>query len=43
MSGYTDRIMSSDGVLDESVEYLQKPFTADQLSATVRRVLHVLD
>ena len=39
MSGYTDRIMSRDGVLDESVEYLQKPFTAEQLSATVRRVL----
>jgi two-component system cell cycle sensor histidine kinase/response regulator CckA len=39
MSGYTDRIMSRDGVLDESVEYLQKPFTADQLGDTVRRVL----
>jgi CheY-like chemotaxis protein len=39
MSGYTDRIISRDGVLDESVVYLQKPFTAEQLSATVRRVL----
>jgi two-component system, cell cycle sensor histidine kinase and response regulator CckA len=39
MSGYTDRIMSRDGVLDESLEYLQKPFTADQLCATVRRLL----
>jgi PAS domain S-box-containing protein len=39
MSGYTDRIMSHDGVLDESVVYLQKPFTAEQLSAAVRRVL----
>jgi hypothetical protein len=39
MSGYTGRIMSRDGVLDESVEYLQKPFTAEQLSASVRRVL----
>jgi DNA-binding NtrC family response regulator len=39
MSGYTDHIMSRDGVLDDSVEYLQKPFTADQLGATVRRVL----
>jgi PAS domain S-box-containing protein len=39
MSGYTDRIMSRDGVLDEGVVYLQKPFTAEQLSATVRRVL----
>jgi CheY-like chemotaxis protein len=39
MSGYTDRIMSHDGVLDESVVYLQKPFTAEQLSAAVRRLL----
>jgi signal transduction histidine kinase/CheY-like chemotaxis protein len=39
MSGYTDRVMSRDGVLDSSVVYLQKPFTAEQLRATVRRVL----
>jgi len=39
MSGYTDRIMSHDGVLDEAVAYLQKPFTAEQLSAALRRVL----
>jgi signal transduction histidine kinase len=39
MSGYTDRIMSPDGILDPSVAYLQKPFTADQLSAAVRSVL----
>ena len=43
MSGYTDRVMGTDGELDDSVEYLQKPFTAAQLSATVYRVLHVLD
>jgi CheY-like chemotaxis protein len=43
MSGYTDRIMTRDGVLDDSVEYLQKPFTAEQLSATVYRVLRVLE
>jgi nitrogen-specific signal transduction histidine kinase/CheY-like chemotaxis protein len=39
MSGYTDRIMSSDGLLDSSVAYLQKPFTSDQLDAKVRQVL----
>ena len=39
MSGYTDRFMSRDGGLDESVVYLEKPFAAEQLSATVRRVL----
>jgi two-component system cell cycle sensor histidine kinase/response regulator CckA len=43
MSGYTDRIMTRNGVLDDSVAYLQKPFTAEQLSATVYRVLRVLE
>jgi len=43
MSGYTDRVMGIDGELDDTVEYLQKPFTAAQLSATVYRVLHVPD
>ncbi len=39
MSGYTDRIMSPDGVLDSSVNYLQKPFSAEQLNAKIREVL----
>src|ERR1039457_7206449 len=39
MSGYSDRIMSKDGVLDDSVVYLQKPFTAEELNATMRLVL----
>jgi PAS domain S-box-containing protein len=39
MSGYTDRVMTQDGVLPASVVYLQKPFTAEQLDATLRRVL----
>jgi len=39
MSGYTDRIMSPDGILDPSVPYLQKPFTGEQLSQAVRSVL----
>jgi two-component system, cell cycle sensor histidine kinase and response regulator CckA len=39
MSGYTDRIMSTDGVLDSSVAYLQKPFTPDMLTQMVQRVL----
>jgi PAS domain S-box-containing protein len=39
MSGYTDRIMSPDGMLDSSVAYLQKPFSSEQLSAKVRQVL----
>ena len=39
MSGYTDRIMSPDGVLDKSVSYLQKPFTPEELHAKVQQVL----
>ena len=41
MSGYTDRIMSKDGVLDSSVAYLQKPFTSEQLNVKVRQVLEL--
>ncbi|HXB75482.1 MAG TPA: PAS domain S-box protein [Candidatus Acidoferrales bacterium] len=39
MSGYTDRIMSADGVLDSSVAYLQKPFSPEMLIQMVQRVL----
>jgi PAS domain S-box-containing protein len=39
MSGYTDRIMSPDGVLDASVVFLQKPFKPDELTAVVRQAL----
>jgi FixJ family two-component response regulator len=35
MSGYTDRIMSPDGLLDPSVVFLQKPFKADELASMV--------
>ena len=43
MSGYTDRIMSRDGVLDESVVYLQKPFTAEQASPGAMRKYRLND
>jgi two-component system cell cycle sensor histidine kinase/response regulator CckA len=43
MSGYTDRVMSNDGVLDSSVAYLQKPFTPDKLTEMVHRVLRTGD
>jgi PAS domain S-box-containing protein len=39
MSGYTDQIMSDDGILDSSVEFLPKPFTPARLMETVRRVM----
>ena len=39
MSGYTDRIMSEDGVLDNAVAFLEKPFTPERLIEMVQRVL----
>ena len=39
MSGYTDRIIAQHGLLDDRAEFLQKPFTADQLLIAVRRAL----
>jgi len=39
MSGYTDRIMSEDGVLDGSVAYLQKPFTPEMLTQMVQQMV----
>jgi PAS domain S-box-containing protein len=37
MSGYTDRIIGD--VIDNSVKFLQKPFTTEQLQMMVRRAL----
>jgi CheY-like chemotaxis protein len=39
MSGYTDRIMSETGVLDNSVAFLQKPFMPDKLVEMVQKML----
>jgi PAS domain S-box-containing protein len=39
MSGYTADIIAHDGVLDESVHFIQKPFSTRDLSAKVREAL----
>jgi two-component system, cell cycle sensor histidine kinase and response regulator CckA len=39
MSGYADQIMSATGVLDSSVEFMQKPFTPAELTERIRKVL----
>jgi len=39
MSGYTDRIMSENGVLDNTLTFLEKPFTPDRLVEMVQRML----
>ena len=39
MSGYTANVIAHHGVLDEGVNFIQKPFSMDQLGAKVREVL----
>ncbi|HUB81698.1 MAG TPA: PAS domain S-box protein [Bryobacteraceae bacterium] len=39
VSGYTADLIGREGVLDQGVDYLPKPFTAAQLSLKVREVL----
>ena len=42
-SGYTDDVMGVHGILDGSVAYLPKPFTAETLGAKIREVLGVTE
>lgn len=39
MSGYTANIISQHGVLDEGVDFIQKPFTKTELITRIREVL----
>ena len=39
MSGYTADVIAHHGVLDDGVEFIQKPFTTAEFAARVRRVL----
>jgi CheY-like chemotaxis protein len=39
MSGYTDEVLGRHGVVDSSIAFLQKPFTADTLLQAVRGAL----
>ena len=39
MSGYTDNAIVQHGVLEEGINYIQKPFTVDALARKVREVL----
>lgn len=39
MSGYTDNVIAHRGVIDEGVNFIQKPFAVQALAAKVRQVL----
>jgi two-component system, cell cycle sensor histidine kinase and response regulator CckA len=39
MSGYTANVIAQHGVLDEEVRFIQKPFSVNDLSKTVREIL----
>ena len=39
MSGYTANVIAHNGVLDEGVNFIQKPFSLHDLGIKVRRVL----
>src|SRR5215813_14275901 len=39
MSGYTDDVISTGGMLDQNVHFLQKPFSPRALADKVRQVL----
>jgi PAS domain S-box-containing protein len=39
MSGYTEDVISSNGVIDENLEFIRKPFSNSELAAKIRRVL----
>ena len=39
MSGYTNNVIAHRGVLDEGVNFIQKPFTAQALAIKLREIL----
>ena len=39
MSGYTDDIIARQGILDEGIRFIQKPFSQADLTGMVRRIL----
>jgi len=43
MSGYTADVIAHHGILDEGLNFIQKPFGSDEFAARVRQVLDHLE
>ncbi len=43
MSGYTAKVIAHHGVIDEGLNFIQKPFSKDELSVKVRDALNGAD
>jgi DNA-binding NarL/FixJ family response regulator len=41
MSGYTDDILSSKGILEDNLNFISKPFTQNELLQKIREVLEI--
>jgi hypothetical protein len=39
MSGYTDDVIADNGVLENDLNFIEKPFTHNELSMILRKVL----
>jgi len=39
MSGYTADVIAERGLLDETVDFIQKPFSVQKLTAKIRTIL----
>jgi hypothetical protein len=39
VSGYTDNVIVHDGVLEQDINFLQKPYTASAIARVLRRLL----
>ncbi|MCF7953917.1 MAG: response regulator [Spirochaetales bacterium] len=42
MSGYTSNVIVHRGIVDEGVNFIQKPFSKQDLSIIIRQVLNLL-
>jgi two-component system, cell cycle sensor histidine kinase and response regulator CckA len=42
MSGYTSNVIAHHGILEQGIQFIQKPFTVKGLATRVRQVLNTV-